>query len=70
MRQKWSLTQDAFDRLLLSLGGDRESGGEKYLEIRRNHAQRRMGPAREFYALLNERSALSTSETRPKENRD
>src|ERR1041384_1165735 len=34
-RQKWTLTQDAFDRLLIALGGDRESGGEKYLEIRK-----------------------------------
>ena len=35
-RQKWTLTQDAFDRLLIVLGGDRDSGSEKYLEIRRN----------------------------------
>jgi DNA-directed RNA polymerase specialized sigma24 family protein len=35
-RQKWILTQDAFDRLLIALGGDRDSGGEKYLEIRTN----------------------------------
>jgi len=35
-RQKWTLTQDAFDRLLIALGGDRDSGGEKYLEIRNN----------------------------------
>jgi DNA-directed RNA polymerase specialized sigma24 family protein len=35
-RQKWTLTQDAFDRLLIALGGDRDSGGEKYLEIRTN----------------------------------
>ena len=35
-RQKWTLTQDAFDRLLIALGGDRDSGGEKYLEIRAN----------------------------------
>ena len=35
-RQKWTLTQDAFDRLLLALGGDRDSGGDKYLEIRTN----------------------------------
>jgi DNA-directed RNA polymerase specialized sigma24 family protein len=36
-RQKWTLTQDAFDKLLLTLGGgDRESGSEKYLEIRSN----------------------------------
>src|SRR5215217_8198562 len=35
-RQKWTLTQDAFDRLLIALGGDRDSGGGKYLEIRTN----------------------------------
>jgi DNA-directed RNA polymerase specialized sigma24 family protein len=35
-RQKWTLTQDAFDRLLIALGDDRDSGGEKYLEIRTN----------------------------------
>jgi DNA-directed RNA polymerase specialized sigma24 family protein len=35
-RQKWSLTQDAFDRLLDSLGEDRERAGERYLEIRSN----------------------------------
>jgi len=35
-RQKWTLTQDAFDRLLIALGGNRDSGGEKYLEIRTN----------------------------------
>lgn len=35
-RQKWALTQQAFDKLLIALGGDRDSGGEKYLEIRTN----------------------------------
>jgi DNA-directed RNA polymerase specialized sigma24 family protein len=35
-RQKWTLTQDAFDRLLVAFGGDRESAGQKYLEIRNN----------------------------------
>jgi DNA-directed RNA polymerase specialized sigma24 family protein len=35
-RQKWTLTQDAFDKLLMAFGGDRESGSEKYLEIRGN----------------------------------
>ena len=35
-RRKWVLTQDAFDRLLDSLGEDRESAGERYLEIRSN----------------------------------
>jgi len=36
VRQKWTLTQDAFDRLLDSLGPDRETAGDRYLEIRRN----------------------------------
>jgi DNA-directed RNA polymerase specialized sigma24 family protein len=35
-RQKWTLTQAAFDKLLIAFGGDRESGSEKYLEIRGN----------------------------------
>ena len=35
-RQKWTLTQDAFDRLLVALGGDRDSAAQKYLEIRSN----------------------------------
>jgi DNA-directed RNA polymerase specialized sigma24 family protein len=35
-RQKWTLTQDAFDKLLIAFGGDRDSGSEKYLEIRGN----------------------------------
>ena len=34
--QKWTLTQEAFDKLLIALGGNRESGSEKYLEIRNN----------------------------------
>ena len=35
--QKWALTQEAFDQLLLALGGgNRESGSDKYLEIRSN----------------------------------
>ena len=34
--RKWSLTQEAFDRLLRCLSDDRESAGEKYLEIRGN----------------------------------
>ena len=34
--QKWTLTREAFDKLLIALGGDRESGSEKYLEIRNN----------------------------------
>jgi DNA-directed RNA polymerase specialized sigma24 family protein len=35
-RQKWTLTQDAFDRLLVACGGDRDTAGQKYLEIRNN----------------------------------
>ena len=35
-RQKWTLTQESFDKLLIAFGGNRESGGEKYLEIRNN----------------------------------
>ena len=35
-RRKWALTQEAFDKLLASLGEDRESAAEKYLEIRDN----------------------------------
>lgn len=34
VRQRWTLTQEAFDKLLIALGDDRDSGGEKYLEIR------------------------------------
>jgi DNA-directed RNA polymerase specialized sigma24 family protein len=33
-RPRWALTQEAFDRLLASLGGDRESAGKHYLETR------------------------------------
>ena len=33
-RRKWALTQEAFDKLLTTLGPDRESAGEKYLEVR------------------------------------
>ena len=39
VRQKWTLTQEAFDKLLLALGGDGDGpdrGGQKYLEIRGN----------------------------------
>lgn len=36
LRQKWSLTQEAFDGLLASLGPDRDSAAERYLHIRRN----------------------------------
>ena len=35
-RQKWALTQDAFDGLLASLGDDRNAAADRYLEIRRN----------------------------------
>ena len=35
--QKWTLTQEAFDQLLIAFGGgDRESGSQKYLEVRTN----------------------------------
>lgn len=35
-RRKWTLTQEAFDTLLTSLAEDRESAGQRYLEIRSN----------------------------------
>jgi len=35
-RLRWALTQDAFDRLLAAFGEDRDSAGEKYLEVRGN----------------------------------
>ena len=35
-RQKWTLTQEAFEKLLLSFAEDRDTGGKKYLEIRSN----------------------------------
>lgn len=35
-RQKWTLTQEAFDKLLVAFGGDRDSSAQKYLEIRTN----------------------------------
>ena len=35
-RQKWSLTQEAFDRLLTLLSSDRDTAADRYLEIRRN----------------------------------
>lgn len=34
-RQKWTLTQNAFDRLLASLSPDRDAAADRYLEIRR-----------------------------------
>lgn len=36
LRRRWVLTQDAFDKLLTSLDEDRDTAGEKYLEIRSN----------------------------------
>jgi RNA polymerase sigma factor (sigma-70 family) len=36
VRQRWSLTQEAFDGLLDSLSPEREIAGARYLEIRRN----------------------------------
>src|SRR4051794_14746637 len=36
VRQKWTLTQEAFDRLLDTLGTDPDTAGTRYLEIRRN----------------------------------
>jgi len=35
-RRRWVLTQDAFDKLLISLDEDRDTASEKYLEIRSN----------------------------------
>ena len=35
-RQKWTLTQEAFDKLLTALDGDRDTAAQKYLEIRTN----------------------------------
>ena len=35
-RQKWSLTQEAFDGLLATLGPDRDTAADRYLDIRRN----------------------------------
>jgi DNA-directed RNA polymerase specialized sigma24 family protein len=34
--RKWTLTQDAFDKLLASFAPDREDAGKKYLEVREN----------------------------------
>ena len=36
VRQRWALTQEAFDAFLTSLSEDRERAGERYLEIRNN----------------------------------
>jgi DNA-directed RNA polymerase specialized sigma24 family protein len=38
-RRKWTLTQEAFDKLLDALGEDRERAAETYLEIRSNLAR-------------------------------
>ncbi len=35
-RHKWSLTQEAFDGLMASIGPDRDTAADRYLEIRRN----------------------------------
>jgi DNA-directed RNA polymerase specialized sigma24 family protein len=35
-RRKWSLTQEAFDSLLMALDPDREGGAAKYLELHSN----------------------------------
>jgi DNA-directed RNA polymerase specialized sigma24 family protein len=35
-RQKWTLTQEAFDKLLDALDPQRDAAGSRYLEIRRN----------------------------------
>jgi len=38
-RKDWSLTQDAFDRLLACLHQDRECAGEAYERIRNSSAE-------------------------------
>ena len=35
-RQRWTLNQEAFDKLLVAFDADRETAGQKYLEIRNN----------------------------------
>ena len=35
-RQRWTLNQEAFDKLLVAFDVDRETAGQKYLEIRNN----------------------------------
>ena len=35
-RQRWTLSQEAFDKLLVAFDSDRETAGQKYLEIRNN----------------------------------
>lgn len=34
LRRQWTLTQDAFDQLLIAFNPDRETAGKKYLELR------------------------------------
>jgi len=36
IRKKWSLSQEAFDGLLATLGPDRDSAATRYVDIRRN----------------------------------
>jgi DNA-directed RNA polymerase specialized sigma24 family protein len=36
IREKWKLTQQAFDKLLAALAFDRNEAGEKYLNLRKN----------------------------------
>ena len=38
-REKWALTQEAFDGFLTALGPDRDGAADRYLEIRRNLAR-------------------------------
>jgi len=35
-REKWALTQEAFDGFLTALGPDRDGAADRYLDIRRN----------------------------------
>jgi DNA-directed RNA polymerase specialized sigma24 family protein len=35
-RQRWTLTREAFDKLLVAFDVDREQAGQKYLQIRNN----------------------------------
>src|SRR5215475_7126645 len=53
VRQRWALTQEAFDAFLNSLSEDRERAGERYLEIRNNlikFFEWRGGPSPEEHA--------------------
>src|SRR5215216_8166780 len=38
-RQRWTLNQEAFDKLLVAFDVDRETAGQKYLQIRNNLAR-------------------------------